>query len=109
MFNSGNLFSANAWTIVTQLAGNILLSVPFGCFAPLLARITPGCLTWLALSTGLVLEGAQLAFELTGLESAYGHSIDINDVLLNATWVLAGYGLARAASCLHQLYIRRRL
>jgi glycopeptide antibiotics resistance protein len=94
-FNFGDLFSANAWTIFTELAGNILLTAPCGFAAPFLVDISPRRLFCLALSAGLVLEGAQFAFELSGLVSGYGHSIDINDVLLNAAGVLAGYAVFR--------------
>jgi glycopeptide antibiotics resistance protein len=107
-FNFGDLFSSNAWTIFTQLAGNILITTPCGFAAPLLTRMTPGRLFGLALSAGLALEGAQLAFELSGLVSGYGHSIDINDALLNATGVLAGYSLFRAVICLHRVVLHRQ-
>ena len=107
-FNFGDLFSANAWTIFIQLAGNILLTLPFGFAMPFLARISPHRLFWLALSAGFALEGAQLAFELTGLVSAYGHSVDINDVLLNAAGVLVGYGLFGLAARLKREFTKDR-
>jgi glycopeptide antibiotics resistance protein len=94
-FNFGDLFSMNAKIIFEQLVGNILLTAPFGFGLPFLVPISTRRILWLALYAGLALETTQLGIELLGLVSGYGHSIDINDVLLNAAGVLVGYGLFR--------------
>ena len=93
-FSFGNLFTANASTIFLQLAGNILVTIPFGFGLALLARISVRRALWLALFAGIALEGTQLVIELLGLIAAYGHSIDINDMLLNTAGVLVGYSIA---------------
>jgi len=92
-FNFGYLFSNNATTIFEQLAGNILLTMPFGFGLPFLVSISVRRMLWLALFSGVALEATQLVFELIGILSNYGHSIDINDALLNTAGVMVGYGL----------------
>jgi glycopeptide antibiotics resistance protein len=78
-----------------EIFGNILLTVPFGVFASLLFSLPGRRVLWLALWTGLALEGIQLLILV--LIGPSMHSFDINDVLLNAVGVLVGHGLYRAA------------
>ena len=92
-FNFGELFSANATVIFEQLIGNILLTVPFGFGLPFLVTVPGRRIFWLALFSGLALEGIQLLIKLLGIIGGYGHSVDINDVILNSIGVLVGYGL----------------
>jgi glycopeptide antibiotics resistance protein len=94
-FNYGNLFSMNASIIFWNLGGNILLTLPFGFGLPLLVPVSTRRIFWVALFAGLFFETTQLVIELSGLVSGYGHSIDINDVVLNAAGILLGYGLFR--------------
>ncbi len=79
----------------------------WGCCLPFLAPIPVRRIAWLALFTGLALEGAQLTLELLGVVSGYGHSIDINDVILNALGVLAGYGIFRLIARINFMKVLR--
>lgn len=90
-FDFGGLFELHPNVIRRELVGNILLTVPFGLGFPLLSRIHARVVPWLALTVGLAIETAQLLVSLA-IGSAY-RGVDINDVLLNATGVLIGYGL----------------
>ncbi len=95
-FYFGNLFTFSRAIIFWELAGNILLTLPFGFGLPFFVRIPPRRILWVGFLTGLALEAAQLAISLAGMVSHnYGHSVDINDVLLNALGVIVGYALFR--------------
>lgn len=107
-FRFGQLFEASPGVIFWELVGNILLTVPFGFVLPFMTRIPARRIPVIALAVGLTLETAQLAFSLLGLRSSYGHTVDINDVLLNGLGVLLGYGLYRSfAWILHSASGRR--
>jgi len=73
-----------------QIRDNILLTMPFGfgiCFiAPLKARD----FIWLPLAVGFGFEISQLVISRGSF-----HSLDINDVILNAAGVAIGYGCFR--------------
>jgi glycopeptide antibiotics resistance protein len=97
-FNFGELFSSNPTTIFEQLAGNILLTLPFGFLLPFLVPISRKRKLWIILVGALAIEIAQLAFQLLGIVAGYGHSVDINDAMLNAVGVLVGYGTFLALS-----------
>lgn len=105
--NLGNLFTANATVIFEQLIGNVLLTMPFGFLLPFLVRVPARRALLMALFTGLALEGAQLLTSVLGIISGYGHSIDINDVILNAIGVLVGYGGYRSFAWLYRVLISR--
>ena len=95
-FYFGNLFTFSRAIIFWELAGNVLLTLPFGFGLPFFVRIPPRQILPVALLTGLALEVAQLIISLAGMVSHnYGHSVDINDVLLNAAGVIIGYALFR--------------
>jgi glycopeptide antibiotics resistance protein len=101
-FYFGGLFSANPYTIFEQLAGNILLTLPFGFCLPFLTPISIRRMFWIALCAGAALEASQLLLELLSVVSSYGHAIDINDALLNAAGAFLGYGFFRLFSRLYQ-------
>ncbi|MEA4909992.1 MAG: VanZ family protein [Anaerolineaceae bacterium] len=85
----------NPRVVLVEIAGNVLFTVPFGLGIRALTRLQGRRLAWLALGTGLVLEGAQLILRLVvGFDL---HSVDVNDVLLNALGVGLGYGIYQAA------------
>ena len=94
-FYFGNLFDASLLIVVKELAGNILLTAPFGFLLPFLVWFQTRRIPWIALLTGVVLELCQLILGLLNIRSQYGfyHSVDINDVLLNGLGVLLGYVL----------------
>ncbi len=106
-FKFGDLFSASAGVITQELAGNILLTMPFGFGLPFLVRVPARRILWIALIPGLALEGTQLLFGLLGMTSGYGHSVDINDVMLNTIGALAGYGVFRGFGWLYLLVTRK--
>jgi len=100
-FNFGGLFELHPNVIRRELGGNILLTVPFGMGFPFLTRIRARTIPLLALSVGLVIETAQLSLSIA-IGGAY-RGVDINDVLLNATGVLIGYGIFRVFTWLYLL------
>lgn len=92
-FYFGDLFNAHPNVIFFEIFGNILLTAPFGFGIPFLAPFKPKNFPWLAVGVGLAIETAQLGFSL--LIGGIYRSVDINDVLLNATGALLGYALFR--------------
>lgn len=92
-FNFGSLFELNPNIVRYELAGNILLSIPFGLGFPFLVQVRVRMIPWLALAVGLGIETAQLLISLA-IGAVY-RSVDINDVLLNAVGVMVGYGIFR--------------
>jgi glycopeptide antibiotics resistance protein len=74
---------------VRQIGGNILLGVPFGVLAPVVAPRTRGFLRVLVLTAAVMLlvESAQGAL-------VTGRAFDIDDVILNTGGALIGYLLA---------------
>lgn len=97
----GELFDMPPSYAIHELGGNILLTVPLGFGIPLLTRLKTRQLPWLALAAGLSPELAQLILCL--LVGGNYHSVDINDILLNAIGVLLGYGLFLGAAWLSAL------
>lgn len=85
------LFEIPPWVIFWEFAGNVLLTVPFGFFVSALTPVRGRRLVVLALLTGFSIEALQLVIGL--LVGYYYHSVDINDVLLNALGVLVGAGV----------------
>ncbi|MFF1274282.1 VanZ family protein [Streptomyces marokkonensis] len=71
---------------VRQIGGNILLGVPFGVLAPVVAPRTRGFLRVLVLTAVVMLlvESAQGAL-------VTGRAFDIDDVILNTSGALIGY------------------
>ena len=79
--------------IAREIGGNILLTVPFGLMINLFHPVPKNRVVWLILGGGLMLEMAQLLILIFFGPSM--HSIDINDVLLNALGVWLGWLLYR--------------
>jgi glycopeptide antibiotics resistance protein len=75
---------------------NILMTIPFGFGINFLARLRPRRIYWLAPALGLILEASQLVLALV-FRSGF-HTVDINDVILNATGVLLGYAIFRVVA-----------
>jgi glycopeptide antibiotics resistance protein len=76
-----------------EIAGNIILTVPFGFGINFLARLNPKNALWLALTIGLGFELSQLIISLV-FRSGF-RTVDINDAILNTFGVLIGYSLFR--------------
>lgn len=76
------------WLLV-DFGLNAILTIPFGLGLGLFAKPKWLKLIFWAVLTGLTLEGIQLLVKL-GLGTFY-HTVDINDVILNAFGVIVGY------------------
>ncbi len=76
---------------IREIVGNTLLTIPFGFGISFIIKNKVRRFFWLAFAVGLVLEMIQLVISFV-FKTAF-RAIDINDVLLNATGVLLGYGL----------------
>lgn len=99
-FDYGNMFShlsdgsMSPYIVLREIGGNILLTMPFGFGIHLFRSIRRRNIIGWAIATGLILEGTQLLIILFIGPSM--HSVDINDVILNASGVLIGYGFYQA-------------
>lgn len=89
---------------LTEMIGNVLLTLPFGFLLPFVARFRARHILWLGPLVGMVLEGTQLILSLV-LRSAF-RAVDINDVLLNTLGVWLGYGLFLLFAWLYRLLER---
>jgi glycopeptide antibiotics resistance protein len=89
MFSHLSDGSISPYIVLREIGGNILLTMPFGFGIHLFRSIRRRNIIGLAIATGLILEGAQLLIILFIGPSM--HSVDINDVILNALGVLVGY------------------
>lgn len=103
----GNLLTTKVAVIFRQIIGIILLTIPFGFLLPFLVRVPARRGFLLALFTGLALEGAQLFISLLSIIGNYGHSIDINDVILNAIGVIVGFGGFHSFVWLYRILVSR--
>ena len=88
-----NLFAnANLSTVILQVFGNILMTIPYGVAIPLLVKRK----RWYhyviyALIFPLIIELTQLIICLS-INSFY-RTIDIDDVILNSLGIVIGYGI----------------
>ncbi len=84
------------WYWISNVFGNILLLAPFGFLLPLIRhrRMNVWIILLLSILLSAVIEGCQF---FTGVGEA-----DIDDVILNATGALLGYGLYRFLGALFQ-------
>jgi glycopeptide antibiotics resistance protein len=90
---------------LVDFANNILLTIPCGLGIIFVSRLRPRDFLWLPLAVGFGIEIAQL---LISLILGYPYRVvDINDALLNAVGVLAGYGLFRIFAWLFIRLTRR--
>jgi glycopeptide antibiotics resistance protein len=92
LFNYRSNYSTrpvNIFLVLRDIIANILLTVPVGFGICFLTRVRFKQILYLALITGLVLEGTQLVIKL--ISGVYYHAVDVNDVLWNASGVLVGF------------------
>lgn len=100
-FDSVNLVPFKDWSLAylvsTQGWGNIALGMPFGFLYPFVVPVANWRhMAWRGVIFSLAIELTQL-----GISLCYGFPyrvIDINDILLNLTGVMLGYGLLRAVA-----------
>ncbi len=104
-FYFGDLFFLRPKIVFFQLAGNVLLTVPFGFGISFVLGLKAKHFPWLAVAAGLCIETSQLVVSLV-IGGAY-RGVDINDVLLNATGVLIGYGFFRVFARVYLAILRR--
>ncbi|MAS35097.1 MAG: hypothetical protein CL610_13890 [Anaerolineaceae bacterium] len=91
--------------VVRQIVLNILLTVPFGFGINFVAHVRAKHILWLALAVGLSIETLQL---MIGFLLRYLYRVvDVNDVLLNATGVLIGYGTFQVCARLYTRITRK--
>ncbi len=76
--------------IFLEIFQNVLLTIPFGFGVSFIAQFKARDFLWQAIAVGLAIEIAQLVISL-GV-GVY-RTVDVTDVLLNATGVLLGYGI----------------
>lgn len=76
---------------IRNIYENVLLTIPFGFGINFISKIKAQRIIWLALVVGIMFEVTQLALSLA-VRSPF-RVVDVNDVILNATGVLFGYGL----------------
>lgn len=101
-FYFGRLFDLAPMVIFENLAGNILLTIPFGFGICFLTRVPVRRTLWLAFAVGLSIEAAQLVVSLL-IGAAY-RGVDINDVLLNAVGVWIGYSCFQVFTRLYRMF-----
>lgn len=87
------------------ILNNILLTIPVGFGLNFIAKLKAKNFVALAFALGLGFEMGQLILSLL-LRYPY-RTIDVNDVILNATGVLIGYGLFRIFASLYLTVSRR--
>lgn len=73
-----------------QMIDNIILTMPFGFGIRFLAPLKAKDFLWLPFAVGVGLEISQFVISQGGF-----HTLDINDMILNATGVVVGYILFR--------------
>lgn len=95
----------NSYVIVLEIARNILLTIPFGFGINWITKVRPKAMILVATAVGLMIEVTQLIVSL-GIARAY-RTVDITDVILNATGVLLGYGVFRVFASLYLTMTKR--
>jgi glycopeptide antibiotics resistance protein len=68
---------------------NLLMTVPIGLALTYLVSLRGWSVILLVVATGLLFEGVQLTVKLA--TGTFYHTVDINDVIMNALGVLVGY------------------
>ena len=89
-FNFGPSCTTSYDACLWQIRDNIILTIPFGFGICFLAPLNARDFIWLPFVVGLGLEISQFV-----VSHGYAHSLDINDVILNAAGVLIGYACFR--------------
>lgn len=102
-FNFGSCFDYLPEACFKTIHENILLTIPFGFAINFIAFIRSRNIVWLAVAVGLVFEFSQLVISLTFRTSF--RSVDVNDVILNATGVLIGYSIFKIFGWLYAVVI----
>ena len=104
-FNFGRLFNVSSFLAFRELLGNILLTIPFGFGVNFVLNLKPKLILPASLLSGLVIELTQLY--CTMLLGISYRSVDINDVILNFSGSLLGFGLFYLFALTYVFLIRR--
>lgn len=104
-FDFGSCFDYLPALCFRSIYENILLTIPFGFGISFIVRINPKRIAWLAISVGLAFEITQLVIML--IFHASFRTIDINDVIFNATGVLLGYGIFCIFGAVYSFIIKK--
>ena len=86
------LENATLWTIVLQIIGNIIMTIPYGIFIPFMVKKK----RWYNYLVYTLI--FPLAIELTQLiicvsTNSFYRTVDIDDVILNSIGIIIGYGI----------------
>ncbi len=86
------LENATLWTIVLQIIGNIIMTIPYGIFIPFMVKRK----RWYNYLVYTLI--FPLAIELTQLiicisTNSFYRTVDIDDVILNSIGIIIGYGI----------------
>lgn len=86
------LENATLWTIVLQIIGNIIMTIPYGIFIPFMVKRK----RWYNYLVYTLI--FSLAIELTQLiicisTNSFYRTVDIDDVILNSIGIIIGYGI----------------
>ncbi|HSL46754.1 MAG TPA: VanZ family protein [Anaerolineales bacterium] len=93
------------WLCLQNVMGNIFLTMPFGFGISFVSRVKLKDVLRMSFLVGTVFELIQLVISFV-FRSPF-RAVDINDVILNATGVLLGYGVFRIFGWLY-LYTTQR-
>lgn len=104
-FDFGSCDSFSRELCIREIYQNILLTIPFGFGVNFIARIKPKNILWLALGVGFAFESIQLVISVV-FRSPF-RAVDINDLILNATGVLLGYGIFRVFGAIYFYVVQK--
>jgi len=104
-FNFGTCFDYLPQNCFKSIFNNTLLTIPFGFGIHFIAHIKPKNIPWFIVVVGCSFEFTQLVMAL--VFHAGFRAIDINDVILNATGVVLGYGVFRVFGVIYSFIIRK--
>lgn len=98
-FNYLIQFDGAPTAILYEIMDNILLTIPFGFGLNFLVRLKAQRVLWVSLALGLGLESAQL---LVSFFVGPYRTVDVTDVILNASGVLLGYTIFKGFAWLYR-------
>jgi glycopeptide antibiotics resistance protein len=104
-FDFGSCFDYLPQNCVKAIFNNILLTIPFGFGIHFITHVKLKNVLWLTVVVGCSFEFTQFVMGL--VFHAYSRSIDINDVILNATGFLFGHGIFRVFAVVYPLIIQK--
>ena len=104
-FDFGSCFDYLPQNCVKAIFNNILLTTPFGFGIHFITHVKLKNVLWLTVVVGCSFEFTQFVMAL--IFHTYARSIDINDVILNATGFLLGHGIFRVFGVVSSLIIQK--